>query len=158
MRRGIRLLVVLVALTLIVAACADDEGETTTTAAGDTTTTSPDDETTTTEDGDADDVLVIGSLLPATGGLAAYGPSMEEAVQLAVDQINAAGGVNGQPITYLTKDSGTDSQISQSAATELIADGMDALVGAAGTDPSLAIVDTIAQAEVVMVSPSNTGA
>ena len=51
-------------------------------------------------------VLVLGTVLPDTGSLAAYGPATQAAVRLAVDDANAAGGVLGSPVTLRPGDSG----------------------------------------------------
>ena len=49
--------------------------------------------------GPSDQGLKLGALLPITGDLAAIGQNMPEAAALAVETINAFGGVNGQPVT-----------------------------------------------------------
>lgn len=52
-------------------------------------------------------VLTLGTVLPDTGSLKAYGPATQAAVRLAVDDANAAGGVLGRPVALMPGDSGS---------------------------------------------------
>lgn len=108
--------------------------------------------------GTDDDQLVIGSVLPMTGGLSPYGPSARNAVDLAVDHVNDAGGVNGQDVRHVAEDSETTEEGASSAVSNLLnVDGIHALIGPMGSGMSMAIVDQVIAAEIPMVSPSNTG-
>src|SRR5437879_1707838 len=64
--------------------------------------------------------LRIGTLLSLTGGLALFGPGDTKGANLAVEEINKAGGVLGQPIEIFNEDDQTDSVAAQAAATKLI--------------------------------------
>jgi len=76
--------------------------------------------------------LKIGSLLPETGNLAFLGPPEFAGVDLAVQEINDAGGVLGQPVEHIRGDSGdTSTDIAQQTADSHIAAGVGAIVGAA---------------------------
>ncbi len=106
------------------------------------------------EDGPA---LKLGSLLPLTGDLNPFGPSAENAVQLAVEHVNEAGGVNGQDVELITADSETSEDAASSAASHLIdVEEVHAIVGAMGSSVSLAFIDQVVAAEIPMISPSNT--
>lgn len=105
---------------------------------------------------DSGEALSIASILPLTGDLAAFGPSMENAVQMAVDQINDAGGVNGSDVTLIKKDSGTSEDIARTSANEAIADGVAAVLGAAGSGVTLSLTDLLSQNEIVQISGSAT--
>ncbi|MDJ0790927.1 MAG: ABC transporter substrate-binding protein [Acidimicrobiia bacterium] len=158
---------IIVIIIIAVNSGGDDEAAdtTTTTAAEDTTTTtveettttsSAEETTTTTEAAPVGEPLNLASLLPLTGDLAAFGPGMANSVQLAADEANAAGGVNGSQVTYNGFDSGTSAEVAQPAADEIVAGGNQAIVGAAGSDVSLSVIDKLTGSGVVMVSPSNT--
>ncbi|MBT8213117.1 MAG: ABC transporter substrate-binding protein [Acidimicrobiia bacterium] len=155
MKKRIPVIALLAVLALVAAACGGDDADadTTTTTAADGTT-----QATTTTIADEGGQLVMASILPLTGDLAAFGPAMENSVRLAVDEANASGGVNGEQIAYLALDSGTAEQVAQDAANDAIAQGVGGVVGAAGSSISLSIIDLLAQSEVVEVSPSNTSA
>jgi branched-chain amino acid transport system substrate-binding protein len=94
--------------------------------------------------------------MPLSGDLAALGPGIALGAALAIQQINAAGGINGVPVELIEGDSGCDGAIALDSLTEAIAGGAQGVMGAACSGTSLAILDTAIAAEVVMVSPSNT--
>jgi len=101
--------------------------------------------------------LKIGSLLPETGNLAFLGPPEFAGVDLAVKEINDAGGVLGQPVEHIRGDSGdTSTDIAQKTADSHIAAGVGAIVGAASSGVSLTVIDKITGAGIVHFSPANT--
>lgn len=101
--------------------------------------------------------LIIGSLLPETGSLAFLGPPEFAGVDLAVEEINAGGGVLGQPVTHLRGDSGdTSTDIAQQTVDAHLAAGVSAIVGAASSGVSFTVIDKITGAGVVHFSPANT--
>src|SRR5213594_1036031 len=101
--------------------------------------------------------LRIGTLLSLTGGLSPYGPGDTKGANLAAQEINAAGGVLGQPIVMFNEDDQTNSQAAAAAATKLITTNhVDAIVGAQFSGGSLSSIDTATSNNVVMVSPSAT--
>jgi len=101
--------------------------------------------------------LKVGSLLPETGSLAFLGPPEVAGVQLAINDINSAGGVLGQPVSLIPGDSGdtTTDTANQTVDRELAA-GVQVIVGAASSSVSLKVIDKIAAAGVVQFSPANT--
>ncbi len=168
-----RLVVGLAVLALIAAACSPEEtgGDTTTTEAPEQTTTqapttTAPPETTTTEDVATtttmpewealyDGDLEIGYVLPQTGGLSVIAPALIEPIQMAVQEIAAAGNTN---ITVIPKDSGTDAQVASQSVDELLNEDVSVILGPAATGVSLSVIDRVTGAEVPMCSPSNTGA
>ncbi len=101
---------------------------------------------------------VIGTVLPMTGDLEIFGPTMRLAVDLARDEINDAGGVLGQTLTIVHEDSATDSQTGVTAAEKLIdVDGATAIIGAAASTVSLPILEGVTSpGKVVQISPAST--
>ena len=103
--------------------------------------------------------LNIGTLLPETGALAFLGDPLIQAVEMAICDINAAGGVNGQLVTRSAGDSGTDPDIANQTVDRLLAtENVDAIIGAAASGISGSVIDKITSAPVVQCSPSNTAA
>ena len=146
-------------LALVAAACGGSDGgsddavvEVETTEAP-ATTEAP---TTTAAPAPASDPLILASLMPLSGDLASLGPGIAVGAALAVQQINAAGGINGQPVQLIEGDSGCDGAVALTSLNDVIAQGAQGVMGAACSGTSLAILDTAIAAEVVMVSPSNT--
>ena len=104
-----------------------------------------------------DGTLTVGTLLPQTGDLAYLGPPEFAGVDLAVNEINDAGGVLGKPIKQVKADSGDGTpNIAPSETDKLLRGGADAIVGAASSSVSLSVIDKITNAGVVQISPANT--
>lgn len=140
-RRGTKAAVgVIASFALLAAACSgaevvDDEPEATEDA-GDDASESEDDGA---DDagGEAEeapeDAILIGSLHPLTGGLAEDGIAMDDAVQMAIDDINEAGGIEsmgGRQLTLLSADSEGSPEVGQTEAQRMFDEGVSALVGA----------------------------
>jgi ABC-type branched-subunit amino acid transport system substrate-binding protein len=104
-----------------------------------------------------DGVFKVGTLLPETGSLAFLGPPEFAAAELAVQEINEAGGVLGQPVEYSQGDSGdTTTDLANTTTDRLLSENVDLIVGAASSSVSLTVIDKITGAGVVMFSPANT--
>jgi branched-chain amino acid transport system substrate-binding protein len=101
--------------------------------------------------------LVLGTLNPATGDLAFLGPPEFAGVELALEEIDAAGGVLGSPVTYIEGDSGdTTTDIASQTVDSQLAQGVNAIIDGASSDVSLTVIDKITSNGVVQFSPSNT--
>lgn len=104
-----------------------------------------------------DGTLVIGTLLPQTGDLAFLGPPEFAGVDAAVNDINAAGGVLGKPVTQTKADSGDGTpDIAGASVSKLLANNADVIIGAAASGVSLSVINQITDAGVVEFSPANT--
>lgn len=104
-----------------------------------------------------DGTMVVGTLLPQSGDLAFLGPPEFAGVDLAVEEINKAGGVNGNPVKQVKADSGDGTpNIAPSETDKLLRGGADVIIGAASSSVSLSVIDKITQANVAMISPANT--
>ncbi|WP_013325257.1 ABC transporter substrate-binding protein [Gloeothece verrucosa] len=101
--------------------------------------------------------LKLGALLPKTGDLAAIGQNMPGAVKLAVDTVNACGGVNDKPVTLVEEDDQTDPAAGASAMSKLATvDRVAGVVGAFASSVSTAAVDIAVQNKIMLVSPGST--
>ncbi|TVQ46107.1 MAG: amino acid ABC transporter substrate-binding protein [Gloeocapsa sp. DLM2.Bin57] len=105
----------------------------------------------------AQEGLKIGTLVPTTGDLSSIGQNMPLAADLAVETINACGGVNGQPVTIVHEDSQTDPAAGASAMTKLAeVDRVAGVVGAFASSVSTAAVDTAVRNQIMLISPGST--
>ncbi len=106
----------------------------------------------------AGDPIKIGTLIDATGDLAAFGPPIVLATDLAALLINESGGIDGRPIEMIHRDSGTSPQIGTDAASALVnVDGVEAIVGSLSSGVSLAIAESVTIPNgAVLVSPAST--
>ncbi len=105
---------------------------------------------------DRDDVLNLGYILPETGDLATLGVPQIQSVMLAIEDINAAGGVLGAEVSLATGDEAGDGAIARETAARLINDGVDGVVGAAASGMSQEIIQMLYDNEIVQCSASNT--
>jgi len=104
-----------------------------------------------------DGTLTVGTLLPSTGDLAFLGPPEFAGVDLAVKDINAAGGVLGKDVKQSKADSGDGTpKIAPGSVDKLLAAKSDVVIGAASSSVSLSVIDKIVTAGVVQFSPANT--
>ena len=104
-----------------------------------------------------DGVLTVGTLLPSTGDLAFLGPPEFAGVDLAVQDINEAGGVLGKDVKQSKADSGDGTpKIAPGSVDKLLAANVDTIIGAASSSVSLSVIDKIINAGVVHFSPANT--
>ncbi|HEY7587960.1 MAG TPA: ABC transporter substrate-binding protein [Thermoplasmata archaeon] len=102
-------------------------------------------------------VLKIGTVLSITGGLAAFGGDNQNGTDMAVEEINAAGGVLGNPIQIFHQDDGTTPATAASVARTLISTNqVAAIVGATGSGQCSTIVPVAANNSVVEISASCT--
>ena len=112
--------------------------------------------TTTAAPASAGDPLVLASLMPLSGDLASLGPGIALGAQVAVDQVNALGGVNGQDIVFLEGDSGCNADVALTGLQDVIAQGAQGVMGAACSSATLALLSSVIEANVALVSPSST--
>lgn len=96
----------------------------------------------------------IGSIGPTTGSNAIYGTAVMNGAQIAVDEINAAGGINGYQISFKFEDDQSDAEKSVNAYNSLKDWGMQALMGTVTTTPCVAVVEKTAQDGMYQLTPS----
>lgn len=101
--------------------------------------------------------IVIGHYASMTGSEATFGRSTDNGIQLAIDEINAAGGVNGKKVRVITYDDKGDAREAGTAVTRLVtSDHVVAVLGEVASSLSLVAAPVCQQNHVPMVSPSST--
>lgn len=101
----------------------------------------------------AEDPIKIGSVLAVTGPASFLGDPEKKTLEMYVDKINAAGGVNGRPLELIVYDSGADPNKARTFATRLIEDDeVTAIVGGSATGSTMAMVPLVEEAEVPFIS------
>lgn len=109
------------------------------------------------ESGDSDCGMTIGTILPQTGSLAFLGPPEFAGIDLAVEEINEAGGVAGECVEVIHEDSGdTTTDVASQSADSLIAQNVDAVIGSASSGVSFQFIDKLYEEGIVQISPANT--
>jgi branched-chain amino acid transport system substrate-binding protein len=161
--RSLRLLALFLGLSLVAAACGDDDDTEASEETQDTTEEGGNELAPALGDADpsctgtADGTLSVGGLLPQTGDLSFLGPPEEAGAQLAVNDVNAAGGVLGADVVWTPGDSGdADPDVANPTVDSHLAAGADVILGAASSGISLNVIDKVTGACVIQFSPANT--
>ena len=102
------------------------------------------------------DKFYIGGIGPTTGDNAIYGTAVKNGIQLAVDEINEAGGINGYQIEYSFEDDQSDAEKSVNAYNTLKDWGMQMLVGTVTSTPCVAVVEETHADNMFQFTPSAT--
>ena len=96
--------------------------------------------------------LKIGVLLPLTGSQAPYAPDCQLSAQIAVDQINAAGGVMGRKLEIVFRDDKANPNAAIAAAKELMGQGINLFVGGLNTPSALALAGIMSDSKSVLIT------
>ncbi len=107
--------------------------------------------------GETVSALKIGALLPLSGSTATYGINAKNGIALAVEEVDAAGGVNGRSIEIVYEDTQADPQIGSVGARKLIAvDDVPVIIGPMASPVTLAVAPIAEENHVVIFSPSSS--
>lgn len=98
--------------------------------------------------------FVIGGIGPLTGGAAIYGQAVKNGAQLAVDEINAAGGINGTKISFNFQDDEADAEKAINAYNNLKDNNMQILMGTVTSTACVAVTDKTLKDKVFQITPS----
>ena len=102
------------------------------------------------------ETIKIGAIGPLTGPVAIYGISATNGLKLAIDEINANGGILGKQVELNVLDEKGDSTEAVNAYNKLVDWGMVALVGDITSKPSVAVAEVAAQDGIPMITPTGT--
>lgn len=100
--------------------------------------------------------ILVGLSMEMTGRRGDLGVDARDGALLAVDQINANGGINGRPIKLLVRDEKGDPELARQVDAELIEAGVVAIIGHTTSEQTAAVLDQINEAELVLLSPTTT--
>ena len=102
------------------------------------------------------DTFKIGGIGPTTGSAAVYGLAVQNGAQIAIDEINAQGGINGYQIEYNFQDDECDSEKSVNAYNVLKDWGMNILVGSVTSGCSIAVSGESVNDNMFQLTPSGS--
>ena len=125
--------------------------ETTTAAAADATTAAAGESTAA-----SGEVFKIGGIGPVTGAAAVYGLAVKNGAQIAVDEINADGGINGYQIDFQFQDDEHDAEKSVNAYNTLKDWGMQMIMGTVTSAPCVAVADKTMADNMFQITPSGS--
>lgn len=159
-RQGlIKILSLVAVLTLVAASCGDDDDDSTGSdgGGGETTSTTAVPAGPAPDRGNVDETLTLGTLLPESGQLQSIIDSLRTPIDLAVEEINAAGGVLGQDVVVASADSATDPQKASNGFDRLSeSDRVDVILGPAASGVTSSVFEKIGAAQIPTCSGSAT--
>lgn len=102
------------------------------------------------------DTIKIGGIGPVTGDAAIYGEAVKNGAELAVKEINEAGGINGAQIEFNFQDDEADAEKAVNAYNTLKDWGMQALLGTVTSAPCVAVGEVAQADNMFLLTPSGT--
>lgn len=100
--------------------------------------------------------IVIGLIAPLTGPVAAYGEQVKHGAEVAVEEINKAGGINGEKVVLKLADDAGEPKQGVSAANQLVGEGIRFVVGPVTSGVAIPASDVFAENGILMVTPTAT--
>lgn len=102
------------------------------------------------------DTLKIGGIGPITGAAAIYGNAVKNATELAINEVNAAGGINGAQVEFNFQDDENDAEKALNAYNALKDWDMDILIGTTTSMPCVAVANETANDQIFQLTPSGS--
>ena len=154
MKKRVLSLSLALAMAASLTACGSSSSttETTAAAAADATTAAAG----ASSEASSDKVFKIGGIGPVTGAAAVYGLAVKNGAQIAVDEINADGGINGYQIEFNFQDDEHDAEKSVNAYNTLKDWGMQVLMGTVSSAPCVAVADKTNADNMFQITPSGS--
>ena len=154
MKKRVLSLSLALAMVASLTACGSSSSttETTAAAAADATTAAAG----ASSEASSDKVFKIGGIGPVTGAAAVYGLAVKNGAQIAVDEINADGGINGYQIEFNFQDDEHDAEKSVNAYNTLKDWGMQVLMGTVTSAPCVAVADKTNADNMFQITPSGS--
>ena len=103
---------------------------------------------------DADDTFCIGATGPLTGDNSSYGISVQRGAQIAIDEINAAGGLNGHKFSFEMLDDVAAADKAATGYTSLYEAGMQISIGSVTSGACKSFADAAKADNVLLLTPS----
>ena len=154
MKKRVLSLSLALAMAASLTACGSSSSttETTAAAAADATTAAAG----ASSEASSDKVFKIGGIGPVTGAAAVYGLAVKNGAQIAVDEINADGGINGYQIEFNFQDDEHDAEKPVNAYNTLKDWGMQVLMGTVTSAPCVAVADKTNADNMFQITPSGS--
>ena len=153
MKKWMSLLLVAAMTMSLLAGCAgsstSDSGSTDTNEAAESTAD-------TSSETASGETFKIGGIGPVTGGAAVYGIAVKNATELAINEINAAGGINGYQVEFNFQDDELDNEKSVNAYNNLKDWGMNILVGTVTSGCAIAVAAETKNDNMFQITPSGS--
>lgn len=104
-----------------------------------------------------ENTILVGAILPLSGDIAEYGKRCKNGIDIAVEEINSAGGINGIKVSVLYEDSRGNPKEGVAAINKLVnVDKVKFIVGAVASSVTLAIEPIATKNKVILFSPASS--
>jgi len=99
----------------------------------------------------------VGAVISQSGTLASYGEKVKKGLDLAAEEIAAAGGVRGGQIQLIYRDDATNEEMAKQVTEELIEEeGVRIIIGGISSNVTLAIAPICERTQTILLSPSSS--
>ena len=147
------------AMAVSMAGCGGSTAETTAASAAESKAAAEGQEAAETKaEGASEGTFVIGGSGPLTGSAAIYGNAVKNGAQIAVDEINANGGIGGHQISWIFQDDEADPEKAVNAYNQLKDDGMQMFVGTTTSGACMSVISLTEADNMFQITPSGTTA
>ena len=106
--------------------------------------------------GKKSDAIRIGQFAALTGSTATFGEATSRGVEMAVEEANAQGGIDGRKIELLTEDTQSKPDVARTVVTKLVSEGVLAVIGEVASTRTMAAAPIAQAAKIPLVTPSST--
>ena len=107
--------------------------------------------------GSGSSTIKVGGVAPLSGGVAVYGVECKNGIDLAIEEINAAGGINGKTLEFICEDDEGDPAKSVNAYTKLVTnDGVVYVIGSLTSGCTIALTNLAQNQKILQIAPAAT--
>lgn len=107
--------------------------------------------------GSGSSTIKIGGVAPLSGGVAVYGVECKNGIDLAIEEINAAGGINGKTLEFICEDDEGDPAKSVNAYKKLVTnDGVEYVIGSLTSGCTIALTNLAQNQKILQIAPAAT--
>ena len=101
--------------------------------------------------------IKVGGVAPLSGGVAVYGVECKNGIDLAIEEINAAGGINGKTLEFICEDDEGDPAKSVNAYKKLVTnDGVEYVIGSLTSGCTIALTNLAQNQKILQIAPAAT--
>lgn len=104
------------------------------------------------------DTINLGILAPLTGGVSVYGVAAANGAKMAIQEINAKGGIGGKQIKVNEQDEEGDATKAVNAYNKLVSDGVVAIIGDVTSKPTISVAQKSLKENMPIITPTGTAA
>ena len=156
MKKSMSVLLAAAMCSAMLAGCGSTAADTAADASAETTAAAATEAADSSASAEGVNVFKIGGTAPLTGAAAIYGNAVKNGAMLYIDQVNAAGGINGKQIEVISYDDKGDATEAVTAFNRMVDEGITALIGSVLTGTTIAVADESYDLNIPQITASAT--